>query len=323
MHDAQAVWHPEQPKQDQAFDCECGDRQCQNDWHRVGKWLGALLQKPKPSAELVSTIYAADASGMLRLMDEESVNLVITSPPYAERRKKAYGGVPADKYVDWFLPISAALFRLLKPTGSFVLNIKEGVHEGERQTYVYELALELRKQGWLWVDEYIWNKTNPFPTGNKKRLKDAFERCFHFAKTKNYKLFPDAVLTKSTSKWAGDNERRKNKGAHCTTNGSGMNMSKRIVGDLVRPANVLRMPASSLNIAHPAVFPLGLPEFFIRLMTEPGDLVLDPFIGSGTTALAARGLGRRYEGVELSVDYLLLSLKRLCGRDLKWDTPKE
>jgi site-specific DNA-methyltransferase (adenine-specific) len=95
------------------------------------------------------------------------------------------------------------------------------------------------------VDEYIWNKTNPFPTGNKKRLKDGFERCLHFAKTKDYKFFPDAVRMKSTSKWAGDNKRRKNKGAHRTTNGSGMNMSRRIVGDLVRPSNVLTLASDA------------------------------------------------------------------------------
>ena len=279
------------------------------------------LGRKKPAVNS-STIYNAEASIMLRVLEEESVDLVITSPPYAERRKKAYGGIPADKYVEWFLPISAELLRLLKPTGSFVLNIKEGTHRGERQTYVYELALALHKQGWLWVDEFIWNKTNPFPTGNRNRLKDGFERCYHFAKTKNFKFFPDAVRTKSTSKWAGDNERRKNKGAHRTTNGSGMNLSRRIVSDLVRPSNVVTMPASSLNIEHPAVFPLGLPEFFIRLMTEPGDTVLDPFMGSGSTALAARSLDRRYEGVELSQDYLLVSVNRLSGRHLKWDTAK-
>jgi len=264
----------------------------------------------------ISTIYVGDIRRMLGMLDDDSVDLVVTSPPYAERRKNTYGGIPADKYVEWFLPISAELLRVLKPTGSFVLNIKEGTHGGERQTYVYELALALRKQGWLFVDEMIWHKTNPFPTGNKNRLKDGFERCYHFAQTKDFKFFPDAVRTKSTSKWAGDNQRRKNKGAHRTTNGSGMNMSRRVVGDLVRPSNVVTMPSSSLNIGHPAVFPLGLPEFFVRLMTEVGDFVLDPFMGSGSTALAARGLGRRYVGAELSEDYLWLSGKRLARTPL-------
>lgn len=261
-------------------------------------------------------MWAFSCPEILRIMDAESVDLIVTSPPYAEKRKNTYGGIPADKYVEWFLPISAELMRVLKPTGSFVLNIKESVDDGERQTYVYELVLALRKQGWLWVDEFIWHKTNPFPTGSKKRLKDGFERCYHFAKTKKFKLFPDAVKQKSTSKWAGDNKRRKNKGAHSTTNGSGMNMSRRIVSDLVRPSNVVTMPSSSINIDHPAVFPQALPEFFIKLMTEPGDLVLDPFMGSGTTALAARNLGRRYEGVEAIQDYVVLNAERLVRTPL-------
>jgi DNA modification methylase len=270
---------------------------------------------PRPK-KLSNTVYAMPCPAMLAVMDAESVDLVITSPPYAERRKKAYGGVPAEEYVGWFMPISAELLRVLKPTGSFVLNIKEGTQDGERQTYVYELALALRRQGWLFIDEMIWHKTNPFPTGSKKRLKDGFERCYQFSKTKGFKFFPDAVRTKSTSKWAGDSVRRKNKGAHRTTNGSGMNMSRRVVGELVRPSNVVTMPSSSLNIGHPAVYPLGLPEFFVRLMTEAGDTVLDPFMGSGTTALAARGLGRRYVGLELSEEYLCLSAERIARTPL-------
>jgi DNA modification methylase len=130
------------------------------------------LAKPTPAN--ISTVYAGDVASMLGVLDDSSVDLVITSPPYAERRKKAYGGIAAEKYVEWFLPISAELLRVLKPTGSFVLNIKEGTHKGERQTYVYKLALALRTQGWLFVDELIWHKTNPFATGYKNRLKDGF-----------------------------------------------------------------------------------------------------------------------------------------------------
>ena len=270
----------------------------------------------KPTGSNISTIYAGDVGSMLRVLDDESVDLIVTSPPYAERRKKAYGGVPAEQYVEWFMSISAELLRVLKPAGSFVLNIKEGTTHGERQTYVYELALALRRQGWLFIDEMVWHKTNPFPTGSKKRLKDGFERCYQFAKTKHFKFFPDAVRTKSASKWAGDSERRKNKGAHRTTNGSGMNMSRRVVGELVRPSNVVTMPSSSLNIGHPAVYPLGLPDFFVRLTIKAGDTVLDPFMGSGTTALAARGLGRRYVGLELSEEYLCLSAERIARTPL-------
>ncbi len=159
------------------------------------------------------------------------------------------------------------------------------------------------------VDEFIWHKTNPFPTGNKKRLKDGFERCLHFAKTADYQFFPNSVLEKSTSKWVGNNERRKN-----MTNGSGMNMSRRITWkELVRPSNVITMPASSLNIQHPAVYPIGLPDFFIRLMTKEGDVVVDPFLGSGTTALAAVKLGRQFLGTERNEEYVRLAESRISA----------
>jgi site-specific DNA-methyltransferase (adenine-specific) len=253
------------------------------------------------SIPTLSTLY--DAHG-------EFADLLITSPPYAQQRKNAYGGIPEKDYPDWMLSVVRAGMKVLKPTGSFIINIKEHVNDGVRSLYVMETTLRLARE-FRFVDEYIWTKTNPFPTGSKKRLKDGFERCLHFAKTVDYQFFPNNVLAKSTSKWAGDNERRKNKGAHNTSNGSGMNMSKRITGELVRPSNVLTLPASSLNIAHPAVFPIGLPEFFIKLTTQPGDMIVDPFLGSGTTALADMKLGRKFLGVERNEEYVRLAEIRI------------
>ena len=242
----------------------------------------------------------------------EFADLIIFSPPYAQQRKDTYGGIPEEDYPNWMLSVVRAGMAVLKPTGSLVINIKEHVNEGTRSLYVLETTLLLAKE-FRFVDEFIWHKTNPFPTGNKKRLKDGFERCLHFAKTVDYQFYPDNVRAKSTSEWAGDNERRKNKGDHKTNNGSGMNMSKRITGDLVRPSNVITMPASSLNIEHPAVYPIGLPDFFIRLMTKEGDVVVDPFLGSGTTALAALKLGRRFLGVEQNEDYVQLAETRIAA----------
>lgn len=98
------------------------------------------------------------------------------------------------------------------------------------------------------------------------------------------------------------------------TNGSGMNMSRRITWkELVRPSNVITMPASSLNIQHPAVYPIGLPDFFIRLMTKEGDVVVDPFLGSGTTALAAVKLGRQFLGTERNEEYVRLAESRISA----------
>ena len=105
-----------------------------------------------------TNILHGDCKNVLKSLDDNSVDLIFTSPPYADQRKKTYGGIHPDKYVDWFLPISQELLRVLKPDGTFILNIKEKVVNGERSTYVMELILEMKKQGWLWTEEFIWHK---------------------------------------------------------------------------------------------------------------------------------------------------------------------
>ena len=96
-----------------------------------------------------------DAREKLKEMADNSINLIVTSPPYADSRASTYGGVKPDDYVDWFLPIGAELLRVLKPDGTFILNIKEKVVNGERHTYVLELIMALKKQGWLWTEEFM------------------------------------------------------------------------------------------------------------------------------------------------------------------------
>lgn len=106
----------------------------------------------------VHKIILGDSLQKLRKLEDNSVDLIVTSPPYADARKNTYGGVHPDQYVEWFLPISKEMLRVLKPTGTFILNIKERVSDGERHTYVLELLLGLKKQGWLWTEEFIWHK---------------------------------------------------------------------------------------------------------------------------------------------------------------------
>lgn len=132
-----------------------------------------------------SQIINGDCLEMLKLLPDNSVDLIITSPPYADQRKSTYGGVKPEQYVEWFLPIAQQLLRVLKQSGSFVLNIKEKVVNGERHTYVLELILALKKQGWLWTEEYVWHKKNSFPGKWPNRFRDGWERCLHFNKTKN------------------------------------------------------------------------------------------------------------------------------------------
>ena len=133
-------------------------------------------------ARFVNRILHSDCRTVLTQLPDACVDLIITSPPYADQRKHVYGGVHPDHYVEWFLPIAAELKRVLKPTGSFVLNIKERVVNGERHTYVLELILAMRQQGWLWTEEYLWHKKNCYPGKWPNRFRDAWERLLHFTK---------------------------------------------------------------------------------------------------------------------------------------------
>src|SRR5207249_11660003 len=117
-----------------------------------------------------------------------------TSPPYADSRARTYGGIKPSDYVDWFLQRAGEFLRVLKPSGTFILNIKEKVVAGERHTYVIELILGMRKQGWLWTEEFIWHKKNCYPGKWPNRFRDAWERCLHFTKQKKFKMLQEAVM---------------------------------------------------------------------------------------------------------------------------------
>lgn len=266
-------------------------------------------------------IIHGDCLEVLPKLPDEFVDLIVTSPPYADNRKKTYGGVPVDKYVDWFLPISGELQRILKPEGSFVLNIKERVAYGERHTYVLELILAMRRQGWLWTEEYVWHKKNCYPGRWPNRFRDAWERCLHFTRRKQFRMFQGAV-TIPMGNWAEkrlrklsrtDNKRDESK----VLSGFGKKVANWVGKDWVYPTNVLHMATECANKNHSATFPVSLPEWFIRLFTEEGDVVLDPFVGSGTTALACMNLGRHYVGIELQEKYYRLAADAIRNRQIR------
>lgn len=170
----------------------------------VGSQCGFELLPPAtilPFMGLQSHIHHGDCLDILADYPDDHFDLIFTSPPYADRRAKTYGGIKPEKYVEWFLPRSEQFLRVLKPTGTFVLNIKERVEKGERHTYVLELILALRKQGWLWTEEYIWHKRNCHPGKWPNRFRDAWERCLQFNKTRQFKMNQDAVMV-PTGDWA-------------------------------------------------------------------------------------------------------------------------
>ncbi len=249
-----------------------------------------------------------DCLDVVPTLPAESVNLIMTSPPYADRREGLYEGIAADKYVEWFLPRAEEFKRVLRPDGSFILNIKEHIDEkGERHPYVIELILALRKQGWRWVEEYMWHKLNPFPGRRTRRLSDGWERCLHFSKTPDFIMYPDQV-TVPIGKWAQQMESLSREWTQ-THSGIGRNPQNWAGRTSVYPSNVFCSGLVGRHTGHPAAFPTSLPEFFIKLFTLRGAVVLDPFCGSGTTGLACRNSEREFIGIDVSADYVILAEK--------------
>ena len=269
-------------------------------------------------------IINADCLDELKKFEDDTIDLIVTSPPYAGKRKDDYDSVSTREYVKWFLPIAAELLRVLKPTGSFVLNIKEPAVKGERSTYIIELILDMKKQGWKWTEEYIWRKTTSFPGKWNNRFRDGWERCLHFTKEKKFTMNQKAVQV-PIGEWA-KSRLRKNNGTEKRTRDemskddqkrrrskSGSGLEREVANWLernkVNPDNVIEedlkqfAPVVNNDKNHSAAFPDKLPEWFIKLFTNKGDLVLDPFVGSGTTAKVARKLGRHYIGIEKNERY--------------------
>jgi DNA modification methylase len=260
-------------------------------------------------------IMLGDCLDVLRSIPSGTIDLIVTSPPYADSRKNSYGGVHPDEYVKWFSPIAAEIKRALKDDGTFILNIKEKVVDGTRHTYVLELILELKKQGWLWTEEYLWHKKNCSPGKWPNRFRDAWERCLQFNKQKKFKMFQEAVMI-PTGDWAKTRLRNLNDndkvrfGSQAGSN-FGKNISNWVGREMAYPTNVLHMATECGNKNHSAAFPKTLPAWFIKLFTAENDVVLDPFAGSGTTCLAAYELNRRYIGIELKEQYYQLALESL------------
>jgi len=263
----------------------------------------------------ITKVITGTCPDKLRGLDDNSIDLIFTSPPYADQRKSTYGGIHPDKYVEWFLPISKELLRVVRPTGTFVLNIKERVVNGERHTYVLELILAMRRQGWLWTEEYMWHKKNCYPGKWNNRFRDSWERLLQFNKERKFKMFQEAVMI-PVGDWAKVrlshlSDRDKIRDESRAGSGFGKRVANWTNRSKVYPTNVLHLATECGNKHHSATFPDSLPTWFIRLFTEEGDWVLDPFAGSGTTLEAAQTLGRNSIGIEARSEFSELAHKNL------------
>lgn len=277
--------------------------------------------------ELITDIYLGDSKEILKLLPDNSVDLIVTSPPYADQRKSTYGGIHPDKYVEWFLPISKELLRVLKPTGTFILNIKEKVVAGERSTYVIELIMAMKKQGWLWTEEFIWHKKNSYPGKWPNRFRDSWERLLQFNKNRQFNMYQEQVMV-PMGDWAKNrlknlSETDKLRDNSKVGSGFGKNVSNWVDRDKAYPTNVLHLATECNNKNHSAAFPEDLPEWFIKLFTQQNDTVLDPFMGSGTTLIVANRMKRNSIGIDIIPEYCDMVRKQLKPVELYLLEPKE
>ena len=271
-------------------------------------------------------ILEGDCFQLIQDQPDNSIDLVITSPPYADivNYGKNISIKKPNEYVDWLLPLFREIHRVLKPSGSFILNINDNCTNGYRNTFIYELIYRNSKETPLKLyDTYIWHKMNGIPNGSNKRFRNNTEFIFHFVKDrKHLKFYMDRVMeepaqmTKDRAKYQWsvknhgsiqDGERVKER-----TFDYGSQLSNGI-----RPDNVFRFPTAGLardnTIRHPAPYHRQLPEYFIKFLTDQGDTILDPFSGIGTTGLPCRDTNRNYIGYELNPKYVEFSIKRING----------
>jgi DNA modification methylase len=255
------------------------------------------------------------------LMQGALCNIAFTSPPYASQRKydetSGFKPIPTDEYGKWFEAVQANISEHLAKDGSFFLNIKEHCENGQRVLYVKDLTLAcVRQWRWMFVDELCWRDTkNGVPGGWPNRFKDAWEPVFHFCKQSSIKFHATANGTESNAVFEYSPETAK------TKTGSGLLGVKATAETTgtARPSNVIEIAAASTG-DHSAAFPVGLPSFFIKAYTDLGDIIYEPFSGSGTTIIACEQLGRKCRAIEISPGYVAVALQRWA--DATGKTPK-
>lgn len=280
----------------------------------------------------LGALFCADSLEFMRHTPDESVDLVITSPPYALHFKKEYGNANQADYITWLLPFACEIKRIIKPSGSFVLNLGGAWKPGLpiRSLYHYRVLLALVDEvGFDLAQEFFWYNPAKMPAPaewvnvRRIRVKDSVEYIFWLVKDSTAKADNRKVL----QPYSKDMKRLIKRGVKQTIRPSGHVINGTFASDQGGsiPSNLIQCGNNESNSAyiknckvagtkiHPARFPAELPRFFIEFLTYPGDMVLDPFAGSNTTGYVAEGLRRKWVGVELRNDYALESKLRFEG----------
>jgi len=253
---------------------------------------------------------------ILKKLPNNCIDIVFTSPPYADRRKSVYGGISEKNYVSWFKPIAIEIKRVLKPTGSFFLNIKPHTDKGERSLYVFDLILLLKRNiGFRYVEEYCWTK-NAFPGKLIGRFKNGFELVYHFTKGNPNEITFNPLACGTPVKEV-TIKRAYGKQSGLPYNGSnmtGINLSNLKKLKIARPSNVINVNnvinQHALKKVHPATFPEKLVEFFVKSFSNENDLVVDPFAGSGTVGVVCKNIKRKSLLIDKEKKYVEL-MKRI------------
>ena len=292
------------------------------------------MKKPLYKTEFGKAFHA-DSLEFMQAMESESINLVMTSPPYALHFKKEYGNASQAEYVDWFLPFAEQIKRVLTKDGSFVLNVGGAWTPGEplRSLYHFRLLLALCDNvGFNLCQEFFWYNPAKMPAPaewvnvRRIRVKDSVEYIFWLSKT----AFPKADNSQILQEYSPDMKRLIKKGLTKTTRPSGHNINESFATDKGGsiPPNLIECGNNESNSnyirgskrlgkkIHPARYPAALPTMFIKFLTEKGDTVLDPFAGSNTTGKVAETLKRKWVAIEKNEEYAIDSQLRFTE-----DTP--
>ncbi|BBD61670.1 DNA methylase N-4/N-6 [Nostoc sp. HK-01] len=270
------------------------------------------------------SIYLGDTLQLIKFLPDSSVNLILTSPPFALTRKKEYGNESAEKYIEWFLPFAYEFKRVLADNGSFILDLGGAYLPGNpvRSLYQYELLLRLCKEvGFFLAQEFYHYNPSRLPTPaewvtiRRIRVKDAVNVVWWLSKTAN----PKADNRKVLKPYSQSMQRLLKNGYEAKMRPSGHEISDKFQKDNqgAIPPNLLEIPNTESNSLylrrckaggiqpHPARFPQGFAEFFIKFLTDEGDMVLDPFAGSNTTGFVAETLKRQWISFEINQDYVV------------------
>jgi DNA modification methylase len=264
-----------------------------------------------------------DFNDVAKVLDGQKINVAVTSPPYASQREydpsSGFNPIHPDEFSDWYRDVAANIMANLADDGSYFMNIKEHAEDGQRHLYVKDLLIaHVREWGWLWIDEYVWLRAGiPGDAEMMGRFKNGWESVFWFAKARKPKFNPKDVRHHSDSVFSYADQVAA--GAGISASKQGRSDNKKVGGHegLAYPSNVLELKQNAEALGHSAAFPVALPDFFIKANSDAGDVVYDPFMGSGTTMIAAENEGRVACGTELSpryVDVIVRRWEKLTGK---------